>query len=108
MEQLTATVKLNAENAREASQLADTATETAGKGARWFQKWFETMDGIAASSKQIAEITSVINSIAFQTNILALNAAVEAAGAGEQGAVLPSLPVKYATCQSQRRSGERD
>ncbi|MEW5190481.1 methyl-accepting chemotaxis protein, partial [Citrobacter freundii] len=77
MEQLTATVKLNAENAREASQLADTATETAGKGSTLVSEVVETMDGIAASSKQIAEITSVINSIAFQTNILALNAAVE-------------------------------
>ncbi|MCO4164266.1 methyl-accepting chemotaxis protein [Citrobacter youngae] len=85
MEQLTATVKLNAENAREASQLADTATETAGKGNSLVSEVVETMDGIAASSKQIAEITSVINSIAFQTNILALNAAVEAARAGEQG-----------------------
>ena len=85
MEQLTATVKLNAENAREASQLADTATETAGKGSTLVSEVVETMDGIAASSKQIAEITSVINSIAFQTNILALNAAVEAAKAGEQG-----------------------
>ena len=85
MEQLTATVKLNAENAREASQLADTATETAGKGSTLVSEVVETMDGIAASSKQIAEITSVINSIAFQTNILALNAAVEAARAGTQG-----------------------
>ena len=85
MEQLTATVKFNAENAREASQLADTATETAGKGSTLVSEVVETMDGIAASSKQIAEITSVINSIAFQTNILALNAAVEAARAGEQG-----------------------
>ena len=85
MEQLTATVKLNAENAREASQLADTATETAGKGSTLVSEVVETMDGIAASSKQIAEITSVINSIAFQTNILALNAAVEAARAGDQG-----------------------
>ncbi|MGV4229039.1 methyl-accepting chemotaxis protein [Citrobacter portucalensis] len=85
MEQLTATVKLNAENAREASQLADTATETTGKGSTLVSEVVETMDGIAASSKQIAEITSVINSIAFQTNILALNAAVEAARAGEQG-----------------------
>ena len=85
MEQLTATVKLNAENAREASQLADTATETAGKGSTLVSEVVETMDGIAASSKQIAEITSVINSIAFQTNILALNAAVEAARAGDAG-----------------------
>ena len=85
MEQLTATVKLNADNARQASQLADAASATAGKGGTLVSEVVETMDGISASSRQIAEITNVINSIAFQTNILALNAAVEAARAGEQG-----------------------
>lgn len=85
MEQLTATVKLNADNARQASLLADSASRTAGKGGSLVSEVVETMDGISASSKQIAEITTVINSIAFQTNILALNAAVEAARAGEQG-----------------------
>ena len=85
MEQLTATVKLNADNARQASLLADAASRTAGKGGSLVSEVVETMDGISASSKQIAEITTVINSIAFQTNILALNAAVEAARAGEQG-----------------------
>ncbi|WP_312240658.1 methyl-accepting chemotaxis protein [Pantoea sp.] len=85
MEQLTATVKFNADNAREASGLADTATSTAQKGGQLVSDVVETMDGISGSSKKIAEITSVINSIAFQTNILALNAAVEAARAGEQG-----------------------
>ncbi|EDP8590248.1 methyl-accepting chemotaxis protein II [Salmonella enterica subsp. enterica serovar Oslo] len=73
MEQLTATVKQNADNARQASQLAQSASETARHG------------GIADSSKKIADIISVIDGIAFQTNILALNAAVEAARAGEQG-----------------------
>ncbi|MFH8134577.1 methyl-accepting chemotaxis protein [Pantoea osteomyelitidis] len=85
MEQLTATVKFNADNAREASELAGTATLTAQKGGKLVSEVVETMDGISGSSKKIAEITSVINSIAFQTNILALNAAVEAARAGEQG-----------------------
>ncbi|HCK7554121.1 TPA: Tar ligand binding domain-containing protein, partial [Salmonella enterica subsp. enterica serovar Paratyphi A] len=79
MEQLTATVKMNAEHARQASQLADAASLTAGKGGELVSDVVETMDGISASSQQIAEITTVINSIAFQTNILALNAAVEAA-----------------------------
>lgn len=85
MEQLTATVKMNAEHARQASQLADAASLTAGKGGELVSDVVETMNGISASSQQIAEITTVINSIAFQTNILALNAAVEAARAGEQG-----------------------
>ncbi|WP_421506110.1 methyl-accepting chemotaxis protein [Erwinia rhapontici] len=85
MEQLTATVKFNADNARQASSLADTASLTASKGGKLVNEVVNTMQGIAGSSKKIAEITTVINSIAFQTNILALNAAVEAARAGEQG-----------------------
>ncbi len=85
MEQLTATVKLNADNARQASELAQTASATAGKGGSLVDSVVSTMEGISGSSKKIADITSVINSIAFQTNILALNAAVEAARAGEQG-----------------------
>ncbi len=79
----------NGENERRtrppASQLADAASLTAGKGGELVSDVVETMNGISASSQQIAEITTVINSIAFQTNILALNAAVEAARAGEQG-----------------------
>ncbi|WP_345827558.1 methyl-accepting chemotaxis protein [Erwinia sp. HDF1-3R] len=85
MEQLTATVKLNADNAHQASELAQNASVTAGKGGRLVADVVTTMKGITDSSNKIAEITSVINSIAFQTNILALNAAVEAARAGEQG-----------------------
>ncbi|AUU99516.1 methyl-accepting chemotaxis protein [Phytobacter ursingii] len=85
MEQLTATVKLNADNASQASELADVASSTASKGGALVDEVISTMDGISQSSKKIAEITTVINSIAFQTNILALNAAVEAARAGEQG-----------------------
>lgn len=85
MEQLTATVKQNAENARQASQLALSASETAQKGGKVVDNVVRTMNDIASSSKKIADITSVIDGIAFQTNILALNAAVEAARAGEQG-----------------------
>ncbi|MFG6074768.1 methyl-accepting chemotaxis protein [Erwinia sp. OPT-41] len=85
MEQLTATVKFNADNARQASELAQSASTTASKGGKLVKDVVDTMQGISGSSRKIAEITSVINSIAFQTNILALNAAVEAARAGEQG-----------------------
>ncbi|MBC3381149.1 methyl-accepting chemotaxis protein [Serratia fonticola] len=85
MEQLTATVKQNAENARQASQLALSASETAQKGGKVVANVVQTMHDIAGSSQKIADITSVIDGIAFQTNILALNAAVEAARAGEQG-----------------------
>ncbi|WP_035888136.1 methyl-accepting chemotaxis protein II [Franconibacter pulveris] len=85
MEQLTATVKQNADNARQASQLARTASETAQRGGKVVDGVVNTMHDIAASSKKIADITGVIDGIAFQTNILALNAAVEAARAGEQG-----------------------
>ena len=85
MEQLTATVKQNAENARQASNLALSASETAQKGGKVVDNVVRTMNDIADSSQQIAHITGVIDSIAFQTNILALNAAVEAARAGEQG-----------------------
>ncbi|MEM6052366.1 methyl-accepting chemotaxis protein [Erwinia sp. P7711] len=85
MEELTATVKQNAENARQASQLAKSASDTAEKGGKVVDGVVKTMSEIAGSSKKIADITSVIDGIAFQTNILALNAAVEAARAGEQG-----------------------
>ncbi|WP_318378011.1 methyl-accepting chemotaxis protein [Enterobacter sp.] len=85
MEQLTATVKQNADNARQATQLAKNASETAQKGGAVVDGVVRTMDEIATSSSKIAQITNVIDGIAFQTNILALNAAVEAARAGEQG-----------------------
>ncbi len=85
MEQLTATVKQNADNARQASQLANSASETAQRGGKVVDGVVKTMHDIAGSSKKIADIISVIDGIAFQTNILALNAAVEAARAGEQG-----------------------
>ncbi|AYH01074.1 HAMP domain-containing protein [Pectobacterium parmentieri] len=85
MEQLTATVKQNSENAHHASQLAANASGKAKQGGEIVANVVNTMNNISGSSKKISEITSVINSIAFQTNILALNAAVEAARAGEQG-----------------------
>ncbi|EFN7662130.1 methyl-accepting chemotaxis protein [Escherichia coli] len=85
MEQLTATVKQNAENARQASHLALSASETAQRGGNVVDSVVQTMRDISTSSQKIADIISVIDGIAFQTNILALNAAVEAARAGEQG-----------------------
>jgi methyl-accepting chemotaxis protein len=85
MEQLTSTVKQSADNARQANQLASTASEAASKGGAVVGQVVSTMEDITASSRKIADIISVIDGIAFQTNILALNAAVEAARAGEQG-----------------------
>jgi len=85
MEQLTATVKQNAENARSAQTLANSAQEVADRGAQVVSNAVQTMVRIDGSSQKIADITGIIEGIAFQTNILALNAAVEAARAGEQG-----------------------
>ena len=85
MEQLTSTVKQNADNARQANQLADAAAAVAVKGGSVVSEVVGTMESINESSRKIVDIISVIDGIAFQTNILALNAAVEAARAGEQG-----------------------
>ncbi|HLP97123.1 MAG TPA: methyl-accepting chemotaxis protein [Sideroxyarcus sp.] len=85
MEELTSTVKQNAENAKQANQLAIGASEVAAKGGTVVHEVVTTMDSINESSRKIVDIISVIDGIAFQTNILALNAAVEAARAGEQG-----------------------
>jgi methyl-accepting chemotaxis protein len=85
MEELTSTVKQNADNARQANQLAQSASSTASDGGKVVGEVIATMESISASSRKIVDIISVIDGIAFQTNILALNAAVEAARAGEQG-----------------------
>lgn len=85
MEELTSTVRLNAENAQQASTLAANASDVALRGSTVVGQVVETMTDISASSSKIADITGIIEGIAFQTNILALNAAVEAARAGEQG-----------------------
>jgi methyl-accepting chemotaxis protein len=85
MEELTSTVRQNTENAKQANQLAISASDVAGKGGDVVSKVVVTMDSINESSRKIVDIISVIDGIAFQTNILALNAAVEAARAGEQG-----------------------
>jgi len=85
MEELNATVKQNAENARQANELAKKSNEAVSRGGEAVRRVVTTMGDIQSSSKKIADIIGVIDSIAFQTNILALNAAVEAARAGEQG-----------------------
>ncbi len=85
MEQLTSTVGQNADNARQANQLALSASETARRGGAVVAEVVETMAAIDTASRKVVDIIGVIDSIAFQTNILALNAAVEAARAGEQG-----------------------
>ncbi|MDZ4076364.1 MAG: methyl-accepting chemotaxis protein [Hylemonella sp.] len=85
MEELSSTVKQNADNAKQANQLAQNASTVAVKGGEVVAQVVDTMKGINDSSRKIADIISVIDGIAFQTNILALNAAVEAARAGEQG-----------------------
>ena len=85
MEQMTATVGQNAQNAEKANELAAQASSVATRGGDVVRAAVSTMNGITESSRKIADITGVIDGIAFQTNILALNAAVEAARAGEQG-----------------------
>ncbi|BEV14001.1 methyl-accepting chemotaxis protein [Herbaspirillum sp. DW155] len=85
MEELTSSVRQNADNAQQANALSQSASEIAGRGGAMVEQVVQTMSAINASSQKIVDIISVIDGIAFQTNILALNAAVEAARAGEQG-----------------------
>ena len=85
MEELTGTVRQNAANAGQAEQLVSQASAVAARGGEVVDGVVQTMGAISDSSRRIADITNVIDGIAFQTNILALNAAVEAARAGEQG-----------------------
>ncbi|MCV2438657.1 methyl-accepting chemotaxis protein [Paucibacter sp. DJ2R-2] len=85
MEELTATVRENSDSSQQATELAESASEAARSGQAVVAQVIETMHSISAASGRIAEITSIIDALAFQTNILALNAAVEAARAGEHG-----------------------
>src|SRR5213076_975142 len=85
MEELTSTVRHNAENANQANQMAQAASQVATRGGEIVGHVVDTMSAIDSASRKIVDIIGVIDGIAFQTNILALNAAVEAARAGEQG-----------------------
>lgn len=108
MEQLTATVKQNADNAHHASKLAEDASGKASRGGQMVSGVVQTMGNISTSSKKISEITAVINSIAFQTNILALNAAVEAARAGEQGRGFAVVASEVRTLASRRAQAAKE
>jgi methyl-accepting chemotaxis protein len=102
MEELTSTVRQNAENAQQANQLASDASGAGGAQRGSGQQVVSTMQGISEASRRIVDIIGVIDGIAFQTNILALNAAVEAARAGEQAGALPWWPRKCACWPSAR------
>src|SRR3546814_707757 len=108
MEELAGTVRNNAEVSQQAVQLADSASAAAVKGGQVVSNVVATMNDINVSSRQIVEITGVIDSIAFQTNILALNAAVEAARAGEQGRGFTVVASEVVTLDPKRAKAAKE
>ncbi len=108
LEEFAATVRQNAENATQANSLAIEATESAQRGGELVAKVVDTMNGITESNREIADITTLIDGIAFQTNLLALNAAVEAARAGEQGRGFAVVASEVRTLAQRAADAARD